>query len=411
MAFVDFEKTSVGQAVAQLAGISNGVKKLINEALGRDKKLPNTLTFYDILGISNNATGKQIKQAHGKLAKKIHPDKSSNPNANDAFKLVGAAYRLLTNETDKKSYNDYLMKPKKNLDHSSRSSRQNFWQRTQTPRQEKSYDLPDLDKSDITHAGQQQLKKIVEYQFDDFIRVIQGARAILKRADNNFGRTINNDYIEPKQIKSNVNARLMNLYGECFSRGKYDYCVKLAINFEENFIQKVPTLKQTLRHKPEFANSYNTLTSIFSKSQGNSSRRTTQSGSNVNKKRTFSNNTYAKSFAKAIAEIENIKDTNSTGLKKMMQLKPTDSDYTKRVIEIAQERLRIDHVFIAKLKFKGKPGRHPKVQQLYEMLAKLDKSPKDNINPMAYLGEAIAFINNNKNDFIHASKSTFKAFK
>ena len=61
--------------------------------------------LYDVLGVPTNATTKQIKMAYYKRAKQLHPDKNPNdPNANDKFQSVGAAYQVLSNPELRQKY-------------------------------------------------------------------------------------------------------------------------------------------------------------------------------------------------------------------------------------------------------------------------------------------------------------------
>lgn len=61
--------------------------------------------YYDILGISKNASGDEIKRAYRKKAHEYHPDKGSG-NA-DKFKEVNEAYQVLGNTEKKQQYDQY----------------------------------------------------------------------------------------------------------------------------------------------------------------------------------------------------------------------------------------------------------------------------------------------------------------
>nr|ACO10834.1 DnaJ homolog subfamily B member 11 precursor [Caligus rogercresseyi] len=61
--------------------------------------------FYKILGVKRNANKNQIKKAYRQLAKEMHPDKNPNdPNANQRFQDLGAAYEALSDEDSRKLY-------------------------------------------------------------------------------------------------------------------------------------------------------------------------------------------------------------------------------------------------------------------------------------------------------------------
>ena len=65
--------------------------------------------YFKILGISRNATDKEIKSAFRKLARKFHPDLHPHDEiAESEFKEINEAYEILSDEDKKKSYEEYL---------------------------------------------------------------------------------------------------------------------------------------------------------------------------------------------------------------------------------------------------------------------------------------------------------------
>jgi len=64
--------------------------------------------FYEILGVSRNATKDELKKAYRKMAIKFHPDKNpDDPSAEDKFKEAAEAYEVLSDENKKARYDQY----------------------------------------------------------------------------------------------------------------------------------------------------------------------------------------------------------------------------------------------------------------------------------------------------------------
>jgi len=64
--------------------------------------------YYDILGVSKNASQDEIKKAYRKLAQKYHPDHSDgSKESEDRFKEISEAYAVLSDEEKRKNYDTY----------------------------------------------------------------------------------------------------------------------------------------------------------------------------------------------------------------------------------------------------------------------------------------------------------------
>lgn len=63
--------------------------------------------YYDILGVSKDASDKEIKSAFRKLAKKYHPDVSKEKDAEAKFKEAQEAYAVLSDAEKRKQYDTY----------------------------------------------------------------------------------------------------------------------------------------------------------------------------------------------------------------------------------------------------------------------------------------------------------------
>ena len=63
--------------------------------------------YYEVLGISKNATQDEIKSAFRKLAKKYHPDVSKEPDAEAKFKEAQEAYAVLSDESKRQQYDQF----------------------------------------------------------------------------------------------------------------------------------------------------------------------------------------------------------------------------------------------------------------------------------------------------------------
>ncbi len=61
--------------------------------------------LYEVLGVARDATEEDIKRAYRKLARELHPDVNRHdPDAEERFKEVGAAYEVLSDPAKRRQY-------------------------------------------------------------------------------------------------------------------------------------------------------------------------------------------------------------------------------------------------------------------------------------------------------------------
>lgn len=63
--------------------------------------------LYNILGVSPDASDRDIKKAYRKLAMKYHPDVNKDPDAEEKFKEINLAHETLSNPERRKLYDKY----------------------------------------------------------------------------------------------------------------------------------------------------------------------------------------------------------------------------------------------------------------------------------------------------------------
>jgi len=66
------------------------------------------MNYYDIIGVSKNASSEDISAAHKALAKKYHPDVNAGKDAHEKMTMLNTANEILSDDSKRKQYDSYL---------------------------------------------------------------------------------------------------------------------------------------------------------------------------------------------------------------------------------------------------------------------------------------------------------------
>ena len=69
--------------------------------------MPTTRDYYDILGVSKNASKEELRKAYRKQALEWHPDRNKSSNAEKKFKEINQAYEVLSDSEKRAAYDQF----------------------------------------------------------------------------------------------------------------------------------------------------------------------------------------------------------------------------------------------------------------------------------------------------------------
>lgn len=97
------------QTDESLKDVNNAKKKYelyneMTEFLKKDEK-----NYYEILGLTKEATQNDIRESYTKLMSRYHPDKTKIKESNSASRIIQKAYVILSNKKKRREYDDSLV--------------------------------------------------------------------------------------------------------------------------------------------------------------------------------------------------------------------------------------------------------------------------------------------------------------
>jgi len=105
----DEKKSSTEEAECRQRGTTDHepAQEYSKDKLDAVKKIKQCRDYYEILGVTKEATDSDLKKAYRKLALQFHPDKNKCPGASEAFKAIGNAFAILSDTEKRKQYDLY----------------------------------------------------------------------------------------------------------------------------------------------------------------------------------------------------------------------------------------------------------------------------------------------------------------
>jgi len=91
----------------QQQNIQMDSRSYTSEHIEAVKRVQSCKDYYEILGVTKEATDTELKSTYRKLALQLHPDKNKAPGAEEAFKAVGNAFAMLSDDEKREEYDEY----------------------------------------------------------------------------------------------------------------------------------------------------------------------------------------------------------------------------------------------------------------------------------------------------------------
>ena len=86
---------------------SSAGKEYTSEQVEAVKRVRKCQDYYEILGVTKEASESDLKKSYRKLALQFHPDKNHAPGAGEAFKAIGNAFAVLSDTKKRQQYDLY----------------------------------------------------------------------------------------------------------------------------------------------------------------------------------------------------------------------------------------------------------------------------------------------------------------